>query len=50
MYNMTIVVEENESKLYSNFINSLMAADTTKHYTYVLKQFMAFHKMSDYFS
>jgi len=45
---MSQVVEENP--LYSNFINSLRAPDTKKHYTYILKQFMAFHKISDYYS
>jgi integrase len=43
---MTLVLQEN--KLYSNFINSLRSPDTKKHYSYVLKQFMAFHKIDEY--
>jgi site-specific recombinase XerD len=36
--------------LYSNFINSLKSADTKKHYSYNLKQYMKFHNITDYSS
>jgi hypothetical protein len=39
-----------ESKLYSNFYDSLKSPDTKKHYSYCLKQFMSYHSITEYSS
>lgn len=45
---LTLKEQEQEDKIYSNFVNSLRSARTKEVYDSTLKQFMKFHNIESY--